>query len=149
MAPIPEPNEPTLSLKPDLPTGQILTKGQLKQRKLPLRVRLRNLRAGGRWSVYGAAVLFVCWALWAGQSGRESLTSSGLVLVLILLVAVGLFAVSRLAGGIILEKLLSRTRRGAVLSHVAIGLFLAFAGVSLLRQVDWVIDAWSQVRGIR
>jgi len=57
--------------------------------------------------------------------------------------------VARLAGSVIVERVLHRPRRGAVLSHVAIGLFLVAAGLSLLGQVEWVVTAWNQVRGMR
>lgn len=148
-AAVPEKREPTLALKPELPTGQIVTSGQLKRPKPPLRERLRTLRSGGRWSVFGVIVLVVCWTLWAAQSGWANIGTSSLVLVLILMIAVGLFAVSRLAGGIILEKLLSRTRRSALLSHLAIGAFLTATGISLMLQIEWVIEAWNQAVGIR
>lgn len=148
-AAIPAKREPTLAMRPELPTGQIGTSGRLKQPRPSLRTRLRLLRSGGRWSTFGAVVLVVCWSLWAAQSGRDSLTGSGLVLVLIFMIAAGLFGVSRLAGGIILEKVLSRRRRSALLSHMGIGLFLVSAGVSLLLQVSWVVNAWNQAVGIR
>ncbi len=138
-AAIPEQRDPTHVLTPEpTMTG--------RRPSVPLNVRLRNLRRGGRWSVFGAIVLFVCWVMWAAQSQT---TGAGLVLFLIFLIAVGLFAVSRLAGSVVVERLLGRTRRGAVLSHVAIGLFLTIAGLSLLGQVEWVITAWNQVRGMR
>ena len=136
-------------MKPELPTGQIVTSGNLKQPKLPLRQRLRNLRTGGRLSLFGAVVLLVCWALWAAQSPRGGMANEALILVLIVAVAVGLFGVSRLVGGIVLEKMLKRTRRSARLSHLAVGVFLTVAGVSLLSQVEWLINVWNEVRGMR
>lgn len=142
VAAVPQQRDPTLALAPELPPGQIVTKGQLKQPRKSLRARIRELRKGGRWTVFGLAFLMVCWALWAGQSRTSG---AGLVLILILLIAVGLFAISRLAGGVILEKVMQRTRRGAVLSHLAIGFFLAVAGFSLLRQVEWVVIAWNRL----
>lgn len=139
----------TLHMRPELPTGQIVTSGQLKQPKPPLKLRVRTLRKGGRWSMYGAAVLLVSWTLWAAQSPRGGLANEGLILVIILAVGVGLFGVSRLVGGIVLERMLKRTRRSARLSHLAIGLFLAAAGLSLLSQIEWLVNVVSQVRGIQ
>jgi hypothetical protein len=151
-AQVPTPEErrrPTVQLPDDLPTGQIVTSGHLKRPRLPVRRRLRNLRTGGRWSLLGAAVLLVCWALWAAQSSGGGYANAVLILVLILAVAVGLFGLLRLVGGIVLERWLSRTRRSAVLSHVAIGFFLAAAGISFLPRVEWLINAWNDIRGMR
>jgi hypothetical protein len=149
VAPVSPPRPTTLRMRPELPTGQIVTSGHLKQPSPPLRHRLRNLRTGGRFSLLGAAVLLVCWMMWAAQSPRGSLPNEILILVLIVAVAVGLFGVSRLVGGIVLEKMLKRTRRSARLSHLAIGAFLTLAGVSLLTQVEWLINLWNEVRGMR
>lgn len=149
VAAVSPPPPTTLRMRPELPTGQIVTSGHLKQPKLPLGQRLRNLRTGGRFSLFGAAVLLVCWTLWAAQGSVGLLANEALILFLIVAVAVGLFGVSRLVGGIVLEKWLKRTRRTARLSHLAIGAFLVLAGVSLLSQVEWLITAWNEVRGMR
>lgn len=149
VAQVSPPPPTTLRMRPELPTGQIVTSGHLKRPKLPLGHRLRNLRTGGRFSLLGAAVLLVCWTLWAAQSPRGGLANEGLILFLIVAVAMGLFGVSRLVGGIVLEKMLKRTRRTARLSHLAIGVFLTLAGLSLLSQVEWLINAWNEVRGMR
>lgn len=114
----------------------------------PMRRRVRDLRIGGRWTAFGAWVLVICWALWAAQSGWDSLPSTGAVLALSFVVAIGLFFLSRLAFGLIMEKVFKRSPRGAVLSHMVICLFLIVVGVSLLQRVDWVVDAWNAVRGL-
>ena len=124
-------------------------RSQIRRPKPSMRQRMRNLRAGGGWTVTGLAFLMVCWALWAIESGADSVKGSALVLLLILGVAVGLFGLSRLVGSIVLEKLMNRQRRSSVLSHLAIGLFLTLAGASLLRQVEWVITAWNHLMGAR
>ena len=144
----PKRTDSTISFEPTLPPGRIVTQGQLKRPSKPLRERLRLLRSGGRWTATGAIVLLVCWGLWASDSGGD-LATEGLMLVLIFLVSLGLFAISRLAGGVILEKIFSRTRRSAVLSHMAIGLFLSIVGIKLLTQVSWVITAVGYLRGVR
>jgi uncharacterized membrane protein len=149
MAPVPAKREDPTLVEPTLRPGHIVTSGQLKRPNLPLRQRMRNLRAGGGWSVAGLVVLMVSWGLWAAETGAERLKGSALVLVLILGVAVGLFGLSRLVGSIVLEKMMNRTRRSSVLSHLAIGLFLTVAGASLLRQVEWVITAWNHLIGAR
>jgi hypothetical protein len=86
--------------------------------------------------------------MWASDSGGD-IASEAFSLALIFLVALGLFAISRLVGGVVLEKVFKRTRRGAILSHMAIGLFLAIVGVKLLTQVSWVITAVNYLRGVR
>jgi hypothetical protein len=152
VAPIPAKREDPTLVEPTMRPGQIVTSGQLKRPQLPMRQRMRNLRAGGGWTVAGLVVLMVCWALWAVETGTDSADSvkgSALVLVLILGVAVGLFGLSRLVGSIVLEKLMNRQRRSSVLSHLAIGLFLTLAGASLLRQVEWVITACNHLIGAR
>lgn len=150
VAPIPAKREDPTLVEATLRPGHIVTSGGgLKRPRLPMRQRARLLRAGGGWSVAGLVVLLTCWGLWAIETGAESLTGSALVLVLILGVAVGLFGLSRLVGSIVLEKMMNRTRRSSVLSHLAIGLFLTLAGASLLRQVEWVITAWNHLIGAR
>ncbi len=149
VAPIPSKRDDPTLVEPTLRPGHIVTSGGLKRPRPPMRQRARLLRAGGGWTVAGLVVLLTCWGLWAVEAGAESLKGSALVLVLILGVAVGLFGLSRLVGGIVLEKLMNRTRRSSVLSHLAIGLFLTLAGASLLRQVEWVITAWNHLIGAR
>jgi hypothetical protein len=149
VAAIPEHHEPTLSMSQELPTGQILTKGHLKQPRPPLKRRLRNLRAGGRLTLLGALVLVVCWTLWAAQSPTGGYANEVLILILIFAVAVGLFGILRLVGGIVLERWMGRTRRSARLAHLGIGLFLAVSGISFLSRVEWLVNAWNSVRGMR
>lgn len=112
---------------------------------MPLRQRLRNLRTGGGWSVVGLLVLLVGWSAWAYTAGTPQLSESGVVLGLIVAVALGLFAVLRLAGSVFLERMLGRSRRSATLSHLVVGAMLVVAGVSLLRQVPWVLAAMDVV----
>jgi hypothetical protein len=142
--------EQTVSFEPTLAPGQIVTSGHLKRPDVPLGVRMRQLKAGGRWSVAGAIFLLVSWGLWAASAGGDSdHASATLALFLVFVVAVGLFALSRLVGGVVLEKLMGRTRRSAWLSHAVTGLFLVVAGVQYLRTIEWVIDAWNFLRGVR
>jgi hypothetical protein len=142
VAPIPAKREDPTLIEPTL-------RSQIRRPKPTMRHRVRNLRAGGGWTVAGLVVLVVCWALWAIQSGADSVKGSALVLLLIAGVAVGLFGLLRLVGSIVLEKLMNRQRRSSVLSHLAIGLFLTLAGASLLRQVEWVITSWNHLIGAR
>jgi hypothetical protein len=68
--------------------------------------------------------------------------------VLTLCVAVGLFALTRTVGRLVLERQLGRVRRSARGAHLLTGLFLAGVGFAYLRQTEWVMDAWNWVRGL-
>ncbi|MDI1464321.1 hypothetical protein QEZ54_25445 [Catellatospora sp. KI3] len=139
----------TASFEPTLPPGRIVTSGALKRPVVTLSVRLRQLRVGGRWSVAGAVFLIVCWGLWSASSSDGDHASATLALVLALAVGIGLFGLSRLVGSVVLEKLMGRTRRGAWASHATVGLFLVIVGFSYLSQIEWVVDAWNFLRGVR
>jgi hypothetical protein len=113
----------------------------------PPRRTMRELRRGGEWT--SAAVLFaiVCWGIWAIASNGSLLTSV-IVVVLSLVVAAGLFTLSRLVGRIVLEKQFHRVRRSARGSHLVTALFLAGVGVAFLRQTDWVMTAFHWVANL-
>ena len=70
-----------------------------------------------------------------------------MVFVLSLIVAAGLFALSRVVGRVILEKQFHRVRRSARGSHLVAALFLVGVGVAHLRQTPWVMDAYNWVVG--
>lgn len=110
----------------------------------PMGWHLAQLRRGGEWSAVGALFAFVCWGIWA-ISGRGDLSAPLLTFVLSLLVAVGLFALSRLLGRVIWERQLGRVRRGARGAHLVTAVFLAGVGVAYLRQTEWVVSAWNWV----
>jgi len=112
----------------------------------PMSWHLAQLRRGGEWSAAGALFAFVCWGIWA-ISGQGNLTGPFLILVLSLLVAVGLFALSRLVGRVILERQLGRVRRSARGAHLITAVFLVGLGVAWLQQTDWVVSAWNWITG--
>ena len=116
------------------------------RRRLPFRQRMRNLRTGGGWSLVGFFALLVGWSTWAYAAGAGQLNQTAVVLGLIVAVAIGLFAVLRLLGGLLLERLMGRSRRSAIVSHLIVGAMLVVAGVSLLRQVPWVLAALDSLR---
>ncbi|MFI7070674.1 hypothetical protein [Micromonospora sediminicola] len=107
---------------------------------------LTQARRGGEWSAAGALFAFVCWGIWA-ISGRGNLIAPLLTFVLSLLTAVGLFALSRLLGRLILERQLGRVRRSARGAHLITALFLVGVGVAYLQQTEWVVSAWNWVTG--
>jgi hypothetical protein len=103
---------------------------------------MRQLRRGGEWSFAGMLFAFVCWGIWAISSDGD-LTTPVVVFVVSLLVAAGLFALSRLVGRLVLERQFGRVRRTARGSHVVAGIFLVGVGVAHLRQTEWVMTAFN------
>ncbi|MFF5175135.1 hypothetical protein ACFY3U_21200 [Micromonospora sp. NPDC000089] len=110
----------------------------------PMSWHVAQLKRGGEWSAGGVLFAFVCWGIWA-ISGRGNLGAPLLTFVLSLLVAVGLFALSRLLGRLIWERQLGRVRHGARGAHLVTAVFLAGVGVAYLQQTQWVVDAWNFV----
>ncbi len=108
--------------------------------------RARALKIGWEFTGTGAFIAFICWGLWAADS-KGTLTGPVVAFVIVLAVAAGVFALSRLLGRLILEQRLGRPRRTAKGAHAITGLFLAGAGIAYLRQVDWVMSAWSWLGG--
>ncbi|MET7752572.1 hypothetical protein [Micromonospora sp. NPDC005367] len=112
----------------------------------PLSWHLAQLRRGGEWSAAGGLFAFICWGIWA-ISGQGNLTGPIFIFVLSLLVAVGLFALSRLLGRVILERQLGRVRRTARGAHLITAVFLVGLGVAWLQQTEWVVSAWNWITG--
>jgi len=108
---------------------------------------MRQLKRGGEWTGVGALFAFVSWGIWA-LSQRSSLVGPIVAFVLVLIVAVGVFALSRLLGKLILERWLGRIRRSAWAAHLVTGAFLAAAGVQYLRQVEWISSGLSWLRNL-
>lgn len=118
------------------------------QPRPPVRYRLRQLRRGGEWTWIGGLFAFICWGIWTVSVRGGDFVVPALAFVLVLLVAVGVFALSRLLGQVIIERALGRTRHSAWGAHLVTGVFLAAAGVAYLGQTAWVVDAWNWVRGL-
>lgn len=116
--------------------------------RAPLRYRMRQLRRGGEWTWIGGLFAFVCWGIWTVSVRGTDFVVPALAFTLVLLVAVGVFALSRLLGRVVIERGLSRVRRSAWGSHLATGAFLTAAGVAYLGQTPWVVDAWNWLRGL-
>jgi hypothetical protein len=110
----------------------------------PSGARRGQWRRGGEWSSAAALFAFVCWGVSAIANGR-SLVTPAITFALILLVAAGLFALSRLVGHVVLERQLRRPRRTARGSHVLTAAFLVGVGVTYLRQTEWVMTAYHWV----
>jgi len=106
---------------------------------------MRELRRGGEWTFAAMLFAFVCWGIWTISTDGEGLTTPIVVFVLSLIVAAGLFALSRVVGRVVLEKHFHRVRRSARGSHLVAALFLVGVGVAHLRQTPWVMDAYRWV----
>jgi serine/threonine protein kinase len=105
----------------------------------PTRSGLRTLKRGLNLTVTGGFVAFFSWGIWAAATpGR--LTGQLVAFSLVLVVAAGLFALTRLVGSLVLERRMGRVRRGAHGAHAVSGLFLAAAGVAYLGQTPWVMQ---------
>lgn len=114
----------------------------------PMSHQLRQLRRGGEWTWIGGLFAFICWGIWTVSVRGGDIVVPALAFGLVLLVAIGVFALSRLLGRVIIERALGRTRRSAWAAHLVTGLFLAAAGVAYLGQTAWVVDAWNYLRGL-
>jgi Protein kinase domain len=114
----------------------------------PMRAQMRQLKRGGGWTWFGAAVAFFGWSVWAIANRGHSLIVPLLAFALVLAVGGGLFVVLRLLGRLVVERWLNRRRRGAVLAHLGTALYLVTVGIEYLHQTPWVMQAvaWVQER---
>ena len=123
------------------PTGTGWPGTESPQERRPLGWHIGQLRRGGEWSFAGLLFAFVCWGIWAISSDGD-LTTPVVVFIVSLLVAAGLFALSRLIGRVVLERQFHRARRTARGSHVVAGVFLVGVGIAHLQQTEWVMTAF-------
>ncbi|GGN68346.1 hypothetical protein GCM10010112_32600 [Actinoplanes lobatus] len=101
---------------------------------------IRRLRRGGEWSSAAGLFAFVCWGIWALSEGGDLFTPM-VLFVVELCVAVGVFALARLVGRLVLERQMGRVRHTARGAHMITGVFMVGVGFSYLRQTGWVMDA--------
>ncbi|GAA3948932.1 DNA-directed RNA polymerase II [Actinoplanes auranticolor] len=124
------------------PTGTGWPDDEAAPERRPLGWHIGQLRRGGEWSFAGLLFAFVCWGIWAISSDGD-LTTPVVVFFVSLLVAAGLFALSRLVGRLVLERQFGRVRRTARGSHIVAGIFLTGVGLAHLRQTEWVMTAFN------
>ncbi|MEV6299819.1 DNA-directed RNA polymerase II [Actinoplanes sp. NPDC051861] len=105
---------------------------------------IRRLRRGSEWSNAALIFAFVCWGIWV-LSTEGSFATAAIIFVVTVCVAAGVFALSRLVGRLVLERQMGRVRHSARGSHMVAGLFLVGVGITQLRQVEWVMDAFQGV----
>ncbi|GAA2887254.1 hypothetical protein Acy02nite_24790 [Actinoplanes cyaneus] len=108
---------------------------------------LHRLRRGGEWSTAAVLFAFVCWGIWALSAGGD-LGTPVVVFVITLLVGVGVFALARLVGRLVLERYLNRPRNTARGAHMVAGLYLIGVGFTFLRQTGWVMDAFNWTKDL-
>jgi len=107
----------------------------------------RTLKLGWEYSGIGAAFAFVCWGIWAA-SNRGDLVGPVIAFIVVLVVAGGVFALSRLLGRLVLVQRMGRVRRTARAAHAAAGVFMALAGLAYLKQTPWVVDLLTWFKGL-
>ncbi|MEV6598414.1 DNA-directed RNA polymerase II [Actinoplanes sp. NPDC051346] len=125
------------------PTGTGWPGAAPPSQRRPLNWHIAQLRRGGEWSFAGLLFDFVCWGIWALSTSTSAggLTTPVVVFLVSVVVAGGVFALSRLVGRLVLERQFGRERRTARGSHIVAGLFLAGVGVAHLGQTGWVMTA--------
>jgi serine/threonine protein kinase len=107
----------------------------------------RTLKLGWEYSGIGGAFAFVCWGIWAASSGGD-LVSQLIAFLVVLVVAAGVFGLSRLIGRLVLVQRMGRVRHTAKGAHAAAGVFLAIAGIAYLKQTPWVVDVFTWIQGL-
>jgi hypothetical protein len=107
----------------------------------------RELRRGGEWTTAALLFAFVCWGIWA-LSTTGGFMEAVIIFVVSLVVAAGIFALSRLVGRVVLEKQFHRVRRSARGSHLITAVFLIGVGIAHLQQTAWVVTAFNWVTGL-
>ncbi|RZU52510.1 hypothetical protein EV385_4376 [Krasilnikovia cinnamomea] len=108
---------------------------------------VQQLRRGSEWSTAALLFAFVCWGIWAISSSGP-LTVPIIIFLLSVVVAAGLFALSRFVGRLVLERQFGRVRRTAKGSHLVAALFLVGVGFAHLRQTAWVMSSYQWVVGL-
>lgn len=130
------------------PTGTGWPEEPLRERpQHSLGWHLRQWRRGGEWSSAAVLFAFVGWAIWAISEGGD-LGGAMIIFVVSLGVAVGVFALARLVGRLVLEQRMGRRRHTARGAHMVTGAYLAVVGFAFLRQTGWVVDAFNWVTAL-
>jgi hypothetical protein len=137
--------EPTAEL-PVVPLGRQVPRPE--GLRAPARPGRRQLSFGWGLTATGFLVAFVGWGVWAA-SNRGRMAAPLVDFGIVLLVAVGVFVLSRFVGRVVLEAVFHRPRRSARLAHALTGLFLAAVGVNFLARTSWIIDGVNWLRGLR
>ncbi|HZE37383.1 MAG TPA: hypothetical protein VE172_01085, partial [Stackebrandtia sp.] len=102
--------------------------------------RFGAITVGIELFVVGALFGFVGWGVWALSHMSSGFVYLLFMYLMVLLVAVGVFALARVIGTLIIVRMMNRTRRSARLSHLAAGALMVYAGIWWLGQVPFIAD---------
>jgi hypothetical protein len=129
------------------PTGTGWPGAEAPPQPHPAGWHVRELRRGGEWSSAALLFAFVCWGIWTISNGN-GFSTAVIIFVVSVLVAAGLFALSRLVGRVVLERQFHRVRRSARGSHLVAAVFLVGVGLAHLQQTEWVMRAYHWIVGL-
>lgn len=96
-----------------------------------------SLSKGLELTIIGGLFSLIMWLLWSVDQGLDNLGDQVVGYLLILGVAVGLFFLIRVLGGMFWGRMLRAKRRTARLTHLLTGGFLFVVGLSYLEQLEW------------
>lgn len=122
-----------LATDPEEPSERELA----KQDRAPLLGPPGSLAKGFELSVIGGLFSLIMWLLKTITTGMETLQTQVLGYLLVLAVAVGLFFLIRISGGILWGRWLRAKRKSARLAHLAAGIFLFMVGIDYLGELSW------------
>jgi serine/threonine protein kinase len=122
-----------LATDPEEPSERDLA----KQDRHPLLGPPGSLAKGFELSVIGGLFSLIMWLLRVITTGMETLQNQVLGYLFVLAVAIGLFFLVRIAGGILWGRWLHAKRRSARLAHLAAGIFLFMVGLDYLGELSW------------
>ncbi|WP_051704276.1 protein kinase [Glycomyces sp. NRRL B-16210] len=108
-----------------------------KEDRAPLLGPPGSLAKGFELSVIGGLFSLIMWLLWAIEHGMETLRGQVFSYLFVIAVAIGLFFLIRIAGGMLWGRWLGAKRRTARLAHLGTGIFLFLVGLSYLEQLKW------------
>ncbi|MCC3762151.1 protein kinase [Glycomyces sp. TRM65418] len=111
-----------------------------KEDRPPLLGPPGSLAKGFEFSVIGGLFSLVMWLLQTLTNGLDSMRTQVFSYLFVLAVAIGLFFLIRVAGGILWGRWLHAKRKTARLAHLGTGIFLFMVGVNYLTSLDW---GWS------
>ncbi|GAB4007135.1 hypothetical protein GCM10029992_59980 [Glycomyces albus] len=77
------------------------------------------------------------WLMLSIQRGIDGIQRHVIEYLLIVAVAIGLFFLLRVAGGMFWGRMLGAKRRSARLAHLLTGAFLFLVGMSYISQLSW------------
>jgi hypothetical protein len=111
-----------------------------KEDRPPLLGPPGSLAKGFQLSAIGGLFSLIMWLLHTVTTGMDNLRGQVFSYLFILAVAIGLFFLIRIAGGILWGRWLHAKRKSAWLAHLGSGIFLFMVGVHFLTSLNW---GWS------